>query len=69
MKNKIKELLPVLRYFKRYKVKLLIFSGILFITNLSYALLGHLIGEATTYITNKDIKLGITFLVIYLPSI
>ena len=65
MKNKIKELLPVLRYFKRYKVKLLIFSGILFITNLSYALLGHLIGEATTYITNKDIKLGITFLVIY----
>ena len=65
MKNKIKELLPVLKYFKRYKTKLIIFSGILFITNLSYALLGHLIGEATTYITNKDIKLGITFLVIY----
>ena len=66
MKNKIKELLPVLKYFKRYKSKLIIFSGILFITNLSYALLGHLIGEATTYITKKDIRLGIIYLIIYL---
>lgn len=66
MKNKIKELLPVLKYFKKYKTRLLIFSGILFITNLSYALLGHLIGEATTYITNKDIKLGLLYLIIYL---
>lgn len=65
MKGKIKELMPVLKYFGKYKSKMIIFSSILFITNLSYALLGYLIGEATSFITKNEIKLCLLFLLIY----
>ena len=65
MKAKIRELMPVLKYFGKYKTKMIFFSSILFITNLSYALLGYLIGEATTFITKNEIKLCIVFLLIY----
>ena len=65
MKEKIKGIKPILKYFKDYKIKLIIYSIGLFICNMVFVSTGYLVGRATEEATKSNVMLAVIFLVIY----
>ena len=65
MRKKLKDIKPILKYFKEYRGKLILYSILLFIFNMSFVFTGYLMGSATEAITNINIKDALFFLLIY----
>lgn len=65
MKN-IKEFKTILNLIKEYKLKLSLCALAIFLSNLSYILVGYLNGKAIEEVTNLNLKLALFFLLCYL---
>ena len=66
MKTNIKNIKTVLRYFKEYKFKILLYSLILIIIIISSSILGYLMGRAIEEVTKGNINYSILLLIINL---
>ena len=65
LKDYINSAKPLLKYFDKYKGKLLFYSILLFIFNMSFVFTGYLIGAATEAVTLLDVRKGLFYLFIY----
>lgn len=63
--KKLKDFKPILKYFKQYKVILIVSTIVIFITNLNYIFTGYLNGAAIESVVNNQIKASIIYLLIY----
>ena len=66
MKNKLKEFIPLWNFVKKDKIKIIIASINIFIVEMTCILNGYLNGMAIETVTNKQIKLSLIYLGIYL---
>ena len=66
MKEKLKSIKPILKYFKDYKARLIFYSIGLFICHVAFVSTGYFIGRATEEATNKNVMLAVSFLLMYL---
>ena len=67
MKN-LKEFKTLTNLIKKYKLRIIISSIAVFLSSLSFILVGYLNGASIEAITNLDLKLAIILLTVYLLS-
>jgi len=65
MKQKLNNFKVVLKYFSEYKYKLIIYSIILFLANMSFVFTGYLVGNATELVTNGKVYEAVISLLIF----
>ncbi len=65
MKQKLKNLNVILKYFREYKYKLIIYSIILFLANVSFIFTGYLVGNATELVTKGKVYEGVISLLMF----
>ena len=61
----MKNIKPILKYFKKYKIALIFLSIIIFISNINYIFTGYLNGVAIEAVVNSNIKLALKCYLIY----
>lgn len=66
--KKLKEFKTLTELIKKYKLRIVLSSIAVLLSSLSYILVGYLNGASIEAITNLNLKLAITFLIIYLIS-
>ncbi len=66
--KKLKEFKTLTELIKQYKLRIVLSSIAVLLSSLSYILVGYLNGASIEAITNLNLKLAITFLIIYLIS-
>ena len=62
----LKTFIPLWRFIKKEKIKFIIAAILMFISSMSFVLVGYLNGAAIESITKLNLKKAITFLIIYL---
>ena len=65
-KDKLNSFKPLLKYFKEYKFKLLFYSLVLFVFNMSFVFTGYLVGSATEAVTQYKLVEAINLLIVYM---
>lgn len=61
----MKNIKPILKYFKKYKISLIILSVIIFISNINYIFTGYLNGTAIEAVVNSNVQLALKCYLIY----
>ena len=60
----MKNIKPILKYFKKYKVALIFLSIIIFISNINYIFTGYLNGVAIEAVVSSNIKLALIYFIL-----